>query len=168
MSCLSRSSQRRTARFPESEVRIHYPFHPRAGQMVQVVARSSHGGVAELTIVQCDGTLAKVPAWMTEERAREAVVVRDPALPVAALLEVRAMLDRSLSLLGGESSPDSGGENESDQSSSTASVRCHPRSRINPVGSPKASADAYGDAPERSSARRGGWGRSGFSEGDNR
>jgi len=122
MSFRCRSGQRQTARFPGSEVRICYPFHPRAGQVVQLVARSCRGGAAHLTIVQCDGTLAKIPAWMTEEGSGEAVVVRDPALSVAALLEARAIVDRSLRLPGGESPPDNGGENDSNQSSSTASV----------------------------------------------
>jgi hypothetical protein len=50
---------------------------------------------------------------MTEEKSGQAVIVRDPALSVAALLEVRAMLDGSLRLAGGESSPVSGGKNDS-------------------------------------------------------
>lgn len=82
-----------------------------------MVARSRRGGAADLTIIQSDGTLAKIPAWMAEEGSGEAVVVRDPVLLVAALREARAMLDRSLRLPGGETSPDSGGENDSDQSS---------------------------------------------------
>ena len=88
----------RLARFPGSEVRICYPFYPRAGQVVQVVAQSYHGGAAHLTIVQSDGTLAKIPAWMTKEGSGEAVIFRDPVISVSALLEVRAMLDRSLRL----------------------------------------------------------------------
>jgi hypothetical protein len=159
----SPSSQRHTARFLGSEVRIWYPFHPRAGQVVQVVARSSRGGTAHLTIVQSDGTLAKIPTWMTEERSGAAAVVRDPALSAAALLEVRAMLDGSLRLAGGESSPVSGGKNDSNQSSSTASVRCDAGSRNDPTGSPTAPSDPHRDALERS---RGRWSRQGGGRAD--
>ncbi|MBE0455662.1 MAG: hypothetical protein IBX58_18695 [Roseovarius sp.] len=118
-----------------------------------MVARSRHGGASHLTIVQCDGTLAKIPAWMTEERSGAAAVVRNPVLSVAALLEVRAMLDRPLRLDGGESSPDSGGKNGSDQPPSTASVRCDARSRNDPAGPPTTFADPHRDASERSRER---------------
>ena len=64
---LCQPRQRHTARFPGSEVRIWYRFHPRSGEIVQVVAQSRHGGTGHLTIVQCDGTLAKIPIWMTAE-----------------------------------------------------------------------------------------------------
>lgn len=136
--------------------------------MVQVVGRSCRGEAAHLTIVQHDGTLAKIPAWMTEDGSGEAMVVRDPVVSVAALLEARAILDRSLRLPGGESSPDSGGENDKDQSSSIASVRCHPRTRNDPAGPPTATSEAHGSASERSRARVGEPGRPVSGEGDTR
>ena len=151
--CRCLRGQRHTARVPGSEVRIWYPFHPRSGEIVQVIAQSRQGGTAHLTIVQCDGTLAKIPIWMTVERSGAAAVVRDPVLSVAALLEVRAMLDVSLSLVGGESSPISGGKNDSNQSSSTTSVRCDARTRNDPTGSPTSPFDPHRDAPERSRGR---------------
>jgi hypothetical protein len=122
--CRRHTSQRHTARFPGFEARIWYPFHPRSGQIVQVVAQTRHGGTAHFTIVQCDGTLPKIRTWMTAERSGAAAVVGDPALSIPALLEVQAMLNGSLRLAEGESSPVSGGKNGSNQSSSTTSVRC--------------------------------------------
>ena len=130
-----------------------------------MVAQSSQGGAAHLTIVQSDGTLAKIPAWMTKEGSADAVISRDPTLLAAALLEVRAMLDRSVRLQDGESPPDSGGENDSDQSSSTASVRCHPGSHNDPAGSPTASCDADESASERSRSGQIGHGRAVCAEG---
>ena len=47
---------------------------------MQVVARSCRGGAVHLTIVQFDGTLAKIPSWMTEAESGEAVVARDMVL----------------------------------------------------------------------------------------
>lgn len=120
---------------------------------MQVAAQTKHGGTAYLTIAQRDGTLAKIPTWMTEERSGAATVVCNPALSVAALLEVRAMLDGSLRLAGGESSPVSGGKNDSNQSPSTTSVRCDARTRNDLAGSPTSPSDPHRDAPERSRGR---------------
>ena len=160
MFCRRHSSQRHTARVPGSEVRIWYPFHPRSGEIVQVVAQSRHGGTTHLTIVQCDGTLAKIPTWMTAERSGTAAVVRDPALSIPALLEVHAMLNGSLRLAGGESSPVIGGKNDSNQSSSTPSVQCDARSGNDATGSSTSPSDPYRDAYKRSRGRssRGGVG----------
>jgi hypothetical protein len=53
---------------------ILYPFHPRAGQMVQVEHRKRFAGEDHLAVVQSDGTLALIPAWMSEDIARSATL----------------------------------------------------------------------------------------------
>ena len=158
--CRRRTSQRHTARNLGSEVRIYYPFHPRAGQAAEVVARAVHGGVSHLTIVQGDGTLAKIPAWMTEKAAGTASIVEFPALSIAALFEVRAVLESSLGSGDEESTPDSGGEHDSTPPPSTASVRCPPHSCGDPAGAPHASSQAHrgtsaGSGPQRGASTGG-------------
>ena len=152
-----RTSQQHTARIPGSEVRICYPFHPRAGQTVQIVACSVHAGVVHLTITQSDGTLAKIPAWMTEESAGTASINQTPVLPIAALLEVHAILGRSLHWENEESFPNGGGEHDDSTSPSTASVRCQSRSRGDPGRAPS-EADwraSPGGRARRDTSRRG-------------
>jgi hypothetical protein len=61
-------------------VRIFYPFHPRAGQMVQVEHRKRFAGEDHLVVVQPDGTLALIPAWMSEETARSTAITSSPCL----------------------------------------------------------------------------------------
>ena len=69
---------------------ILYPFHPRAGQMVQVEHRKRFAGEDHLVVVQPDGTLVLIPAWMSEDVARSATITASPRLAVGRLVELRA------------------------------------------------------------------------------
>src|SRR5690242_14726879 len=91
--CRCRSNQRHNAGCPAYEVRIFYPFHPRAGQMVQVEHRKRFAGEDHLVVVQPDGTLALIPTWMSEEAAGSMVITGSPCLSVERLVELRARLD---------------------------------------------------------------------------
>lgn len=73
---------------PAFEVLILYPFHPRAGQMVQVEHRKRFAGEDHLVVVQPDGTLALIPAWMSEDIARSATLTASPRLAVERLVEL--------------------------------------------------------------------------------
>ncbi|MGY3509532.1 MULTISPECIES: Y4bD/Y4pK family protein [Bradyrhizobium] len=84
------ASQCRVSAF---EVLILYPFHPRAGQMVQVEHRKRFAGEDRLVMVQPDGTLALIPAWMNEDIARSATLTASPQLAVERLVELRARID---------------------------------------------------------------------------
>jgi hypothetical protein len=75
-----RSRQRHNAGCPAFEVLILYPFHPRAGQMVQVEHRKRFAGEDHLVVVQPDGTLNLIPAWMSEDNARSATLTASPAV----------------------------------------------------------------------------------------
>ncbi len=86
-------------------MRIFYPFHPLAGQVVQVKCRRRFAGEDYLAVVQADGTLALIPAWMIEEAARSTAITSSPCLSVGRLVELRVRLDTILASLGGESAP---------------------------------------------------------------
>ena len=95
-SCPRRARQRHNAGCPAFEVRIFYPFHPRAEQMVQVEHRKRFAGQDHLVVVQPDGTLALMPSWMSEETARCAAITSSPCLSVDRLVELRIRLDALL------------------------------------------------------------------------
>ena len=68
----SRAEQRHTARYQGGPTRIHYPFHPRTGQQVEVIRRHRFKGTMIYVFRQPDDTLAQIPTWMCS-----------PAKPVA-------------------------------------------------------------------------------------
>ena len=80
---------------------IHYPFHPRFGQSVEVVNRRLFAGSEHLVVVQRDGTLALFPAWMSAEIARSATLTACPRLSVDRLMELRRQLELAASLSWG-------------------------------------------------------------------
>jgi hypothetical protein len=84
---------------------ILYPFHPRVGQMVQVEHRKRFAGEDHLVVVQPDGTLALIPAWMSEDVARSATITASPRLAVGRLVELRARIDALLASQGGGMAP---------------------------------------------------------------
>jgi Family of unknown function (DUF5372) len=79
---------------------ILYPFHPWAGQMVQVEHRKRFAGEDHLVVVQPDGTLALIPAWMSEDSARSATLTASPRLAVGRLFELRARIDVLIAYAG--------------------------------------------------------------------
>jgi hypothetical protein len=102
-------------------VRIHYPFHPRAGQMVQVVHRKRFAGEAHLVVVQPDGTLALIPAWMAEETAGAATLTKIPRLSVGRLIELRGRIDALLASASGALPQSGGAEHASTTATTTRS-----------------------------------------------
>jgi len=111
--CRCRSRQRHNAGCPAFEVRIHYPFHPRYGQIVPVTFRRRFAGEDHLVVIQPDGTLALVPSWMAEPMAGSATLTTCPRLLVDRLVESRARLDTLLACSDGESAPRGGGDHAS-------------------------------------------------------
>ena len=102
------SRQRHNAGCPTFEVRIHYPFHPRCGQMVPVTFRRQFAGEEHLVVVQPDGTLALVPSWMAEAAAGSATLTTCPRLSIGRLVELRTRLDTLLASCVGETAPRGG------------------------------------------------------------
>ena len=68
---------------------VHYRFHPRAGEQVEVVRRHER---KYLVVRQPDGTLAYLPEWMTSPRAASFDVGEVPALAREALSELRGVI----------------------------------------------------------------------------
>jgi hypothetical protein len=73
---------------------IHYPHHPCFGQTVTVVRRCRSFGIDQIQVVLPSGDQLVIPDWMLdEERCRGMEIVREPSVALAALLELRSLLD---------------------------------------------------------------------------
>jgi hypothetical protein len=75
---------------------IHYPHHPQAGEHVIVVREVHHAGRLHFVIDSPDGTRGLLPEWMTELSSANLPHVEAPVLSLAALLDLRATIDRGL------------------------------------------------------------------------
>jgi len=98
--------------------------------MVQVEHRKRFAGEDHLVVVQPDGTLALIPAWMSEETARSTAITSSPCLSIDRLVELRVRLDALLASSDGESAPHEGG----DHATTTESAARPVRSRSKDVG----------------------------------
>ena len=78
--------------------------------MVQVEHRKRFAGEDHLVVVQPDGTLALIPAWMSEAKARSATLTASPRLAVGRLVELRARIDALIASQGGAWPPHEGGD----------------------------------------------------------
>ena len=112
MFCRRHRDQQHTARYPDIEVRICYPFHPRFGETVLIVGRQRQSGMEHLTILQPDKTVCLIPAWMTKAAAASASLTDTPALSLESLLAVRVFVDGLLNSAHGESAPLNGGAHD--------------------------------------------------------
>ena len=83
-----RSAPRDTAQEQRSDVLIHYPYHPRAGERITIVRTVHHAGSLHFTVDLPDGTRGLLPAWMTEPEAAGLSLVDMPQ--VAAWRATRA------------------------------------------------------------------------------
>ena len=64
-----------TARYHSSEATIHYPFHARSGEHVEVVRRQQFRGRDVVVVQQRDGTSAHIPTWMCDSSAAALAVM---------------------------------------------------------------------------------------------
>lgn len=77
-----------------SSTKIHYPFHPQCGQVVTLVRKCSSFGLHQVQVALPSGDQLLVPEWMLdEESCRGVEIVERPALHLAALLSLRALID---------------------------------------------------------------------------
>ena len=97
-----------------------------------------------------DGTLALIPAWMSEETARSTAITSSPCLSVDRLVELRVRLDALLASPDGESAPHEGG----DHATTTEPAARPVRSRSKDVGHSD-HAEASACQPDRAHAGRG-------------
>src|SRR6516162_8470867 len=69
--CSCCSVIRHTAREHPTEAKVHYPYHPQFGEAVIVRGRLLTHNVEMAVILQPDGSLACLPAWMLAESAAQ-------------------------------------------------------------------------------------------------
>src|SRR6266705_6440913 len=94
------------------EVVIHYPHHPRAGECVVALRRLIHGNRPHFVIEQPDGCCVLLPACMTESYAATLPMVAVPRLALAALRELRRLVQLVSSLPFSETTRMGGGDGE--------------------------------------------------------
>ena len=76
-----------------SAATIHYQFHPRSGERVEILRRHQRAGRSVLVIRQPDGTRAQVPTWMCEPAAAALPVKDRPRIALAGLRDLRLAVD---------------------------------------------------------------------------
>ncbi|MGB8398900.1 hypothetical protein, partial [Bradyrhizobium sp.] len=156
------SEARHTAREHPIQAKILYPFHPRCGETVLVRRRLLNHDVEHVVIVQPDGSLAHLPAWMLNEAAARFTISDAPRFPVEILLSMRVAIDALLTSLSSESTMETEGYEPMYQKSRTPrsrSVRNRATAR-DVAASPKAATDCTGGSPagrdRRDTGNRGG------------
>src|SRR3954452_15721395 len=97
------SKQLHTAHQHPVETRIHYPFHPRHGEIVLVTKQYTFRGSEWVVIPQPDGSVACIPAWMTDESAARHQLGAEARIPLQVLRSLRAEVDELLRFLQPES-----------------------------------------------------------------
>ena len=118
-----RPTQPHNARLLGQEVEVAYPFHPLCRRPAVVVADQFHNGSRHLTLRVGDGSSCLVPAWMIDPAAASVKIVDVPRLPVACLLDLRALLDSRLACTPREAFPEGGDDGEAVEMGATGSVR---------------------------------------------
>ena len=93
------SGVRHTAREHPTEAKVHYPFHPQFGEAVIVRRQLVTNRVRMAVILQPDGSLALLPAWMLDESAARFTIRESPTFSLAFLLSLRAKIDALLASL---------------------------------------------------------------------
>ncbi len=94
---------RHTAREHPTEAKVHYPFHPQFGETVIVRRRLVTNSVEMAVILQPDGSLAFLPAWMLDESAARYSIRESPTFSLVLLQSLRAEIDALLASLPSDS-----------------------------------------------------------------
>src|SRR6266436_5232404 len=89
-----------------------------AGRAPQALRRRGPSGRGA-----ADGTLALIPAWMSEDIARSATLTASPRLAVGRLVELRARIDALIASQGGAWPPREGGDRATKTPLATEPVR---------------------------------------------
>src|SRR3981081_1229429 len=96
------SERRHTAHEHPCEGRIPYRFHPRYGETVLVTRRLERSGVEFVVVRQPDGSLACLPAWMTQDATAQFVISEEPCFSLDILRSLRIAGDALLGCLSSE------------------------------------------------------------------
>src|SRR5271157_2945965 len=153
------SKQRHTTRQHAIEGRIYYSFHPRCGETVLILRQYAYRSAVLVVIPQPDGSVACIPAWMTQESAARHEVCVEPCLSLDVLRALRAEVDALLGFLASDSGMEGAKHEEEDRESTARPVR---RGRASNGANPQ-TAGAVGDVGGSPAARdrRGAGGRGG-------
>src|SRR5215475_5015290 len=117
------SKQRHTARQHPIEWRIYYPFHPRCGEIVLIVRQYAYRGAELVVIPQPDGSVASIPAWMTNESAAHYQLCAKPRLSLDVLRSVRSEISAHLGFLQSDSRMEKASNEVQKHKRSAGSVR---------------------------------------------
>ncbi len=146
------SKQRQTARQQPVEGRITYPFHPRSGEAVLILRRYAYRGTELVVIPQPDGSVACIPAWMTQEAAAHVKLSAEPRFSLEILRSLRAEIDALLSFLQSDSKREKEGndaKNRRSRKSAAGTIRSGGAGRCAGGAEQNAAGDAGGSAADR-------------------
>src|ERR1700739_932706 len=143
------SVTRHTAREHPTEAKVHYPYHPQFGEAVIVRRRLFTHNVEMAVILQPDGSLACLPAWMLAESAALHRVCQSPTISLAFLQSLRVEIDALLASLPSDS--EMGDERhaakfQNTRKQATRAVRANPARNRGDTG-PATTADDAGRSP---------------------
>jgi hypothetical protein len=91
-SCRFRTRQKHNAHGPEV-IKVHYPFHPLHGQSLRVQRRAKLPNGEYIFCELPDGTIGGFPSWIADATKTPYFTVGPPLSSVAALAELRKLLD---------------------------------------------------------------------------
>ena len=146
------SVTRHTAREHSTEAKVHYPYHPQFGEAVIVKRRLVTHNVEMAVILQTDGSLACLPAWMLAESAAQHRICQSPTISLAFLQSLRVEIDGLLASLPSDS--EMGDERhaakfQNTRKQATRAVRANPARNRGDTGSATTAGDAGRTPAER-------------------
>src|ERR1700704_328083 len=155
--CRYRSDPRHSTQEHPFEVVIHYPHHPRAGECVLAFRRLVHGNRLHFVIEQPGGCRVLLPAWMAESPAGILPMVAVPRLSLAALRELRGLVDaQRLSSSPSSGTTRMGGGDDGTATARTMATARSPGARDQRKPAPAARSDGSrgGHGPAQVASRR--------------
>jgi hypothetical protein len=78
------------------EVKVYYPYHPRAGETICVVGVRNHRGVRCYVAAKSDGRCELIPQWMTHPDFADISILPTPCIEVKALHNLRLLVDSAI------------------------------------------------------------------------
>ena len=149
--CICCSVTRHTAREHSTEAKVHYPYHPQFGETVIVKRRLVAHNVEMAVILQTDGSLACLPAWMLAESAAQHRICQSPTISLAFLQSLRVEIDALLASLPSDS--EMGDERhaakfQNSRKQANRAVRANPARNRGDTG-PATTADDAGRSPAK-------------------
>ena len=149
MSC---SVTRHTAREHSTEAKVHYPYHPQFGEAVIVQRRLVTHDVEMAVILQPDGSLACLPAWMLAESAAQHRICQSPTISLGFLQSLRVEIDALLASLPSDS--EMGDERhaakfQNTRKQATRAIRANPARNRGDTGPATTAGDAGRSPAER-------------------